>query len=505
MDELAKRFFHDPSAYARAVELLSRYEAVENLDWESVEDYLAGLDEGETELLDTALSHRKAVQLQQSHQSLLEKVALLEKTVEALTRSSPPALHNSSIQNKMDAGVVAGGIAPSSSEPSLIKPPPASRDPSQSSSGISISEVDEDDLLLAKVGQKFLDYKRGQVTAGSLTSIQSKVDLFIKILSEHNHNQPLRVSELSNPKIRHFRDTLLKMPSKRGGLPKDLSIKAMLKMNLPPISGKTAKDTTVVIGEFMTWMETEGYPVTSGLKGILSSVKTPKRKDAKRRMDFSSDDLERLFQSDAYVKGPIKRASEYLIPLIALFTGARLGEIAQLHCSDIHEDQGVWVFDFNEDGEKQLKSETSSRLVPIHSTLLELGLLDFLKQRRKSSLRLFPEEERTAEGKFDAYGKRFATYRKKVGVVAEEGSMLDFHSFRHTVRTKLTEASVEESLIDDIIGHASEGRSIGRKTYTHTQLIPHKKEAIEKIVYALDFSKLKRWEHCRFRRDLPKK
>ena len=122
MDELAKRFFHDPAVYARAAELLSRYEAVENLNWESVEDYLAELDEGETELLDTALSHRKAVQLQQSHQSLLEKVALLEKTVEALTKSPPSALHNNSIQNKMDAGEVAGGIAPSSSEPFLITP-----------------------------------------------------------------------------------------------------------------------------------------------------------------------------------------------------------------------------------------------------------------------------------------------------------------------------------------------------------------------------------------------
>ena len=79
MDELAKRFFADPAAYARAVELLARYEEVENLNWESVEDYLAGLDEGETALLDTALSHRKAVQFQQSHQSLLEKVALCWK------------------------------------------------------------------------------------------------------------------------------------------------------------------------------------------------------------------------------------------------------------------------------------------------------------------------------------------------------------------------------------------------------------------------------------------
>ncbi len=106
MDEIASRFFHDPAAYARAVELLSRYEAVESLNWESVEDYLAGLDEGETALLDKALSHRKAIQ--QSHQALLEKVALLEKTVEALATGSNFAVHqNRSISNETNASVTS--------------------------------------------------------------------------------------------------------------------------------------------------------------------------------------------------------------------------------------------------------------------------------------------------------------------------------------------------------------------------------------------------------------
>jgi hypothetical protein len=161
MDELAKRFFGDPAAYARAVELLGRYEAVENLNWEAVEDYLSGLDEGETALLDTALSHRKAVQFQQTHQSLLEKVALLEKTVEALTNAQAPAVTSRSIWNpETDAGGVAVGIGPSSSEPSLINPPPMFRGPSPSASSISIRKSDEDDLLLVDVGQKFVDYKR---------------------------------------------------------------------------------------------------------------------------------------------------------------------------------------------------------------------------------------------------------------------------------------------------------------------------------------------------------
>ncbi|MFN5745002.1 MAG: tyrosine-type recombinase/integrase [Methylococcaceae bacterium] len=83
--------------------------------------------------------------------------------------------------------------------------------------------------------------------------------------------------------------------------------------------------------------------------------------------------------------------------------------------------------------------------------------------------------------------------------------MLDFHSFRHTVRTRLAEASVTESLIDDILGHASTSASIGKTVYTHSQLIPQKKEAIERLSYGLDLKKLRLWDSCRLMRGLNRK
>ena len=88
-------------------------------------------------------------------------------------------------------------------------------------------------------------------------------------------------------------------------------------------------------------------------------------------------------------------------------------------------------------------------------------------------------------------------YRR--GLLSGDGEMLDFHSFRHTVRTQLANASVPEFLIDNIIGHTS--TSVGKTVYTHTQLIPQKKEAIKKITYDMDFSKLNPWDRCRFMRD----
>ena len=492
MDEIARRFFNDPSLYARAVELLSRYESVEHVSWESVEAYLSGLDEEETALLDKALVHRNVQTRQSQHQQLLDKIEWLEKTVEALSK-----------------GASFTGVSSAQDAESAFRPPVDSNlqlssipTSSSASSPVSKWKSDPDDLPLSVLAERFIEQKKRHVRSGTATSLEGKVIQFVSILTEFNEGKTPSVSELTMAKIRTYRDVLLLIPARRNGLPKQCSYRAMLKMNLPPISPKTVKDTTVLIGEFLTWMETEGYPVTKGLKSIFASVKKPKAKDSRSRGPFTDDDLRRLFLSEPYLKGTVKRPSEYWVPLLAVFTGARLAELVQLHCSDVYSVEGVWVLDLNELDEKSLKSENSKRIVPVHSALIELGFLDFVKWRKKASTRLFPEEERTPEGKFDAYSKRFQAYRKKVGVTGTEREMLDFHSFRHTVRTRLAEASVTESLIDDIIGHASASASIGKTVYTHSQLIPQKKEAIETLSYALDLKKLKAWDSCRLMRGL---
>jgi integrase len=131
--------------------------------------------------------------------------------------------------------------------------------------------------------------------------------------------------------------------------------------------------------------------------------------------------------------------------------------------------------------------------------LIDLGFLEFvtLRKQLKKDARLFPEEPRKADGKFDNYSKRFSTYRNRVGITKGDDEMLDFHSFRHTIRTKFADASVQESLIDDIVGHSSAGASIGKKVYTHSDLIPQKKEAIEKIIYEIDFTKIRPWNNSK--------
>lgn len=322
MDELAKRFFHDPDAYAQAIKLLARYEEVENINWQSVEDYLSGLEEGESGLLELAIKHR--CEVQKSQQQTLRQIATLEKSVEAL---SATAIANS--KSKAPVSDLADFVALAISSPL----------PSE-----KVTTSSNADPLLTEVRQKFLDYKRDFVTAGTLVATESKIDLFVKILTEQNRNQVPRISELSSEKMRDCRDVLVKIPANRGTLPKDLSIKEMLRMKLRPIKYSTVKDTSVLIGQFLTWIEREGYPITTGLRSILSSIRAPRQKDDDKRLNFNAEDLQRLFSWESYVKGTFERASEYWVPLIALYTGARMAEIVQLHCSDIHEQEGEWVF-----------------------------------------------------------------------------------------------------------------------------------------------------------------
>lgn len=459
MDELEKRFFSSPEMFGKAIEILSRYKNVEHLPWDQVEELLTTLDDDESELLEKAIEFKK---IQHHELNLLNaEVAFLKQTVKSLTKRPEPTLVT----------------LPESSQPQVH---PHER---------------EDNLPIDQIAEKFLQYKKINLALGSFTSLETKVRQFIQIVTEHNKNKTPPVSKLSPQIIRHYRDLLLKIPAHRNGIDKSVSFHDMTKMGLPPISQKTAKDTCNVIGEFLHYCQIEQYPITPDLKSVLSTIKKPKSKDTKHRHPFTDQQLKLLFQSPEYINGKFKKPSEFWTPLIALFTGARLAEILQLHLDDIHEVEGIWVFDLNDDGDKQLKSENSSRIVPIHSKLIDLGILDFheLRKKLKKDARLFPEEPRKADGKFDNYSKRFRTYRNRVGITKDDDEMLDFHSFRHTIRTKLVEASVQESLIDDIVGHSSAGASIGKRVYTHSDLIPQKKEAIEKIVYEIDFTKIKSW------------
>jgi integrase len=153
-----------------------------------------------------------------------------------------------------------------------------------------------------------------------------------------------------------------------------------------------------------------------------------------------------------------------------------------LHLEDIRKESGVWVFDINDKHEKSLKNLSSIRLIPIHSQLIDLGLLDHVKTHKANGEhRLFPELHKRRDGYGQAVSKWFQGFKKRCGF--DTGK--NFHSFRHTFITHLKHKQVDPFMIHELDGHAINSETMGRygKRYTPEILL---REAIDKIDYGLD-------------------
>ena len=324
-------------------------------------------------------------------------------------------------------------------------------------------------------------------------------NLFSQIITELNGGDSPRIASLNKTMIRRYKEIFKKIP-KNAKTP-NKSIAQLEALRGEPKSTTTQKITFGNICLFLTWIAKETYPIDRELIDTLKFTGRIKERDKKKRVPFDDNDLKKLFESSKYRHGKFKHACDFWAPLIALFTGARLGEIVQIYTEDVREIDGIFVFDINDNYDKQLKNEGGSpRIVPIHSLLKNLGFVEFVKhQKAQGHLKLFPEEERTARGLFGRYSKRFRTYRNSVDAgPRNEMEYRDFHSFRHLVRTRLAEACVAEIVIDEIVGHRSEGRSIGANIYTHSDRLKQKSQAMKKLQYDIDFGKIRNWKNQKF-------
>jgi len=159
----------------------------------------------------------------------------------------------------------------------------------------------------------------------------------------------------------------------------------------------------------------------------------------------------------------IIKDEKYWLPILGLFQGNRLEEFAQLTRGDVRCEEGIWYFDINDEGQKQVKNEQSKRRVPIHPVIRQLGFLSYVDDvAPEASSRLFPKLRRGgADDKLGfTFTKWWTRYRRDVGLY-EKG--LDYHSFRGGVTTKLTAANVSLDVRNELLGH--EGASVDERVY----------------------------------------
>jgi len=242
------------------------------------------------------------------------------------------------------------------------------------------------------------------------------------------------------------------------------------------------------VSSLFTWAVNNGYMDRNYAEKM--QLKQTKRPD-EFRDPFTQDDLKLLFHSKLYLDDAHPRSYTFWMPILGLFTGARIDELAQLHLSDIRQENGVWVFDINRDApDKKLKNKASKRLIPIHPCLIDdLKLVQYAeKLKTEGHTRLFPELTRTRDGYSPVVSKWFVRYAKVCGVTGEKKT---FHSFRHTFASNLKQNyDVQSKMVSEVLGHGDTSMTTGRYSdrYAPGLLL---ERVVKMLQYEVDLEHLK--------------
>lgn len=163
---------------------------------------------------------------------------------------------------------------------------------------------------------------------------------------------------------------------------------------------------------------------------------------------FSRDEIRRIFSLPVFHGEETPHgAMAYWIPIILYYSGARVEEIAQLRKGDIVEVDGTPCFRLAM-GEGQSIKMGNTRQFPIHSHLIELGFLDFV---RSSPYQLFVDKSEVNRKYSYNYGRWWGNYIRENGLTRE--GIKPTHSFRHSLVTLFRDLDVREEIQDSILGH----------------------------------------------------
>ena len=216
-------------------------------------------------------------------------------------------------------------------------------------------------------------------------------------------------------------------------------------------------------------------------ENISISKKAKLKEQVKSYKEFSDFELKQIFDKNNYQEF-MNKPNYFWLPILALYTGARIEELASLKTNQIKQEEDIFFIEL-----EKAKNFNSIRKIPIHQKLIELGFIKYF-EKVKNQVQLFPELKTGKNGFSKNCSRRFGLYLDKL-LIKDEQKV--FHSFRSTFINRMTLLNTHPSILMAIVGHFEQSKldfsSPHFQTYQQEKPIKILKETIDRLSFDFIF------------------
>lgn len=303
---------------------------------------------------------------------------------------------------------------------------------------------------ISEAGETFLTERQRDKSARLTTQTENQMRATFRLFRDYTHDAPL--DTITRDDAAKFLDTIAGLHphyGRRPGASKQTLSELLEKYSAGDgngLSNKTLNRHQSALKTLFRWARKRG--MVDGENPFADLARTKARHSEVTWLPYTVAELNKLFDGvsfDTKIKKHSLATDRPWIMAIALFSGMRQGEICEIETENVGQQDGVWYFDVT-----AAKSEAGVRRVPIHSELIKLGILDYIKTIGSGPL--FPGITRSGPDKKRAHtmAKRFPAYRRDKGV---DRDRVAFHSFRKCFVRALELAKVDRDRAAQVVGH----------------------------------------------------
>jgi integrase len=339
------------------------------------------------------------------------------------------------------------------------------------------------------------------------------------MMKKHNAVLPMFLEFVGNKQVSHLRqksdivdflEMVMRLPPRWKDIhdKQKLSARQIAEQSHPVTiaEGTFAGTYRASVSMFLDWAMTnyqdEGFP-TSLTVSKIGYHGARKRGTQQKQRALTLDELKRLFEGPemAAIAADPACPGRFWLPHVLLFTGARINEICQVNPqTDIRQDlSSIWFIriteeEGDEDDEgvtKSVKTGTT-REVPIHHALTELGFIKYVERVKAAGAKvLFPEWKPRA-GRASVNAERwFNRHLREIGLHgvknAKGHAIRGAHAFRHSL---LTYGSKQGLNLRPISGHVEKSDNKVADGYEDETIIAplgEKKRLLDQLDYGIKF------------------